>query len=272
MPELPEVETVRTELEKTIQGAKIVNVHLWRTDLRVPVTAGFAQKVAGKRITKIERRAKYLLLYISGGDVIIIHLGMSGRITVSKVKPARQTHGHMDMALDNNHFITFYDPRRFGLMVLIKETELATHPLLTHLGPEPLEKEFSAAYLKKALSSRSAPVKTVIMDQSLVVGVGNIYASEALFLAGIDPRTPAFKAASRAPRLVKAIRQTLLAAIRSGGSTLRDYVRSSGDTGYFQHEFKVYGRKNKQCFQCDSIIEHSMLAGRATYYCTHCQQ
>lgn len=273
MPELPEVETVRTGLEGALKGAVIRKVTLRRKDLRIPFPAGLAKALAGRRIESIARRAKYLLFRFDSDDVLVVHLGMSGRFSVEAKMPGTfGAHDHVVIELEDGRVAIFNDARRFGLVTLVKEAELETHPLFAHLGPEPFSKDFSAAYLKKALATRKGPIKPVLMDQTLVVGVGNIYASEALFLVGLDPRTPARDAAGKAAALIKAIRQVLGDAIASGGSSLRDFVHITGDTGYFQHKFNVYGYKEKPCHACATPIQSLRQAGRTTFFCPNCQK
>jgi formamidopyrimidine-DNA glycosylase len=273
MPELPEVETVRTGLESALAGAKITKLLLRRADLRIPFPEDLSKKLAGRTITSIARRAKYLVFTFDSNDVLIAHLGMSGRFSVVKKAPEKfSAHDHAAFYLADGRCLLYNDARRFGLMTLCKKTQLAAHPLFAHLGPEPLEKAFSSAYLKGQLAARRAPVKTTIMDQAVVVGVGNIYASEALFLAKIHPQTPACEAAKHASSLVKTIRSVLLAAIDSGGSSLRDFVHVSGEAGYFQHRFNVYGRGGEPCFACDSPLQSIRQAGRSTFFCPGCQK
>lgn len=273
MPELPEVETVRTGLEGAIVGASIEKVVLRRADLRQPFPEHMPKTLAGRRFERIERRAKYLLFYTDGPDVLIAHLGMTGRFSVERKAPKQfEAHDHVVMHLKDGRCMIYNDARRFGVMTLAKADVLDQHPLLAALGPEPLEKAFSAVYLKAQLSARKTPVKVAIMDQALVVGVGNIYASEALFLAGIDPRTPAFEAAPKAAPLVTSIRQVLQAAITSGGSSLRDFVQVSGDSGYFQHHFQVYDRTGEPCMSCGNPIQSIRQGGRSTFFCSSCQK
>lgn len=273
MPELPEVETVKRQLARALKGAAIASATLRRKDLRVPFPAGFAKAVAGQRIESIERRAKYLLFHLSGGRVLVAHLGMTGRFSLEAAHPRKfDAHDHAVFTLQDGRVLIYNDARRFGLMTLIERRALARHPLFEKLGPEPLGKDFDAAYLEQALSLRKGPVKTVLMDQALVVGVGNIYASEALFLCGIHPALSAAKAASKAPQLVSAIRAVLLAAIKSGGSSLRDFVHVSGEAGYFQHRFNVYGRAGKPCFSCHIPLRSIRQAGRSTFFCPSCQK
>jgi formamidopyrimidine-DNA glycosylase len=273
MPELPEVETVRRGLETALAGSIIEKVTLRRADLRIPFPAGMRKELEGFRIKAIRRRAKYLVFETSGSQLLIAHLGMTGRFSVESQRPKRfAAHDHVVIDLKDGRCMIYNDARRFGLMTLCGHNELGLHPMFAHLGPEPLEEEFSPAYLKSALSLRQAPIKTVIMDQAVVVGVGNIYASEALYLAGIDPRIPAVKAADKAHKLVKSIHKVLHAALASGGSSLKDFLHVSGEAGYFQHQFNVYGRKGEPCISCKKPIEQIRQAGRSTFFCSHCQK
>ena len=273
MPELPEVETTRRGLLKAVKGQCIVGVTVRRHDLRVTIPKNLAKALTGATITNIRRRAKYLLMDLDSGDILLAHLGMSGSFVVVKEKGySPKTHDHVLISLKNGFLAVFHDPRRFGVIDLMKKNDEAIHPLLKNLGPEPLEKEFSPAYLVAQLTRRKGPIKPVLMDQKLVVGVGNIYASESLYLCGLHPSAPADKLASKAPEIIAAIRATLKAAIASGGSTLRDYVGASNEGGYFQHQFRVYDRAGEPCFECGTCIETCTHAGRATYWCPQCQQ
>lgn len=273
MPELPEVETVRRGLDTALAGACIESVLQRRKDLRAAFPRGFAKTLTGRTIRSIERRAKYLLFRLDGNQVMIAHLGMSGRFLINFSKPKYfGKHDHLIIKLSDGRTLIFNDPRRFGLMTLTGADTIRKHALLKHLGPEPLGPGFSAGYLKKKLAGRRAPVKTALMDQELVVGVGNIYASEALFDAGIDPRKPAADAAGKAAALVISIRKVLEAAIASGGSSLRDYKQVSGELGTFQHRFHVYGRDEKPCRKCRTLIRVIRQAGRSTFFCPRCQK
>lgn len=274
MPELPEVETVRRAIAQECEGAHIIDVVCHRRNLRQPLPKDFEEILHGKRILRVQRRAKYLLVHLEAGVVLIVHLGMSGKWLIHLPPlPTRQKHDHVVMQLDNGKTLVFNDPRRFGLMALSTEAGLATHPLLAHLGPEPLGEAFTADYLYPQLKRRKCTIKAALMDQELVVGVGNIYASEALFLSRISPKRVASRVTrAEAARLVPAIWQVLEAAIASGGSTLRDYVRSTGDAGYFQHHFQVYGREEKPCFVCGTPIRRITQQGRSSFYCPHCQK
>jgi formamidopyrimidine-DNA glycosylase len=276
MPELPEVETVVRGLTPHLKNRRIMKVELRRADLRVPFPKHFVKRLEGVTIIGLTRRAKYILIALDSGETLIIHLGMSGSLVF---RDTEKKHDHVVFTFDDGKKLVFNDPRRFGLMELTKDP--STHKLFAHLGAEPLDKAFNAVTLQASLKRRHTPIKTAMMDQKIVVGVGNIYASESLFLARISPLR---KASSLKPEeyqaLVKAIQTTLKAAIRSGGSTLRDFVRSSGDAGYFQHAFKVYGREGKPCL-CSAkpdtlnstpLIKRIMQQGRATYYCSECQK
>lgn len=272
MPELPEVETTRKGLLPAMKGRCIRSVTLKRRDLRVPIPRDFAKHVTGKTVTGIRRRAKYLLLDLSSKEVVLIHLGMSGSLRTAHPQTyAPRLHDHVLFELDDNHYVVFHDPRRFGVIDLIARGKEKENKWLKHLGPEPLGPGFNATYLSRALERRKGPIKPVLMDQTLVVGVGNIYASESLFLAHLDPRLPARKAAPHAAALVEAIKATLKDALASGGSTLRDYIGADGASGYFQHRFHVYERASKPCLVCKTPITTITQSGRTTYYCSSCQ-
>lgn len=266
MPELPEVETVASGMRTSILGLRIVRIETFRADLRRPIPD--LKRFEGCTIREIGRRAKYLALKFDGcADRLYIHLGMSGRITISQPKP-RLKHDHVVFHLDDGQEVIFNDARRFGQIIINKEPEL-----FGHLGPEPLSDDFDASYLADKLKGRTGSIKTSIMNQELVVGVGNIYASEALWRCGISPKRAAGKVSrKRLAELVVCIRQVLEEAIASGGSTLRDYVRSSGDLGYFQHQFTVYGRDGQACKRCRTPIQRIVQQNRSTYYCPCCQR
>lgn len=273
MPELPEVETTRRGLMRAINGQVISEVEVRRRDLRTPLPADFEERITGCTITGLRRRAKYLLVDLDSNDVVLAHLGMSGSFRVLKkgeiYEPKK--HDHVIWTMDDGKLAVFHDPRRFGLMDVFSKKAEKTHPLLVHLGPEPLSPEFDEEYLKTQLLRRSGPIKPVLMDQKLVVGVGNIYASESLFRAGVNPQISARKAANSAPKIVAAIKETLNDALHSGGSTLRDYVGADGAGGYFQHRFLVYEREDCPCSVCKGSIKMSPQAGRSTYWCDTCQ-
>jgi len=274
MPELPEVETIRRGLAPYMEGQKIASVEVSRRDLRMPLPSkeGFEAKLVGRRIQSVGRRAKYLCFLLEEGGVWVSHLGMSGKWLyypdVNAIQP--QTHDHVTVLLESGAAFVYHDPRRFGYMGVIEETRDA-HPWFAHLGVEPLGNHFSAAYLCEQCYGRRQPIKVRLMDQRMVVGVGNIYASESLHRAGIAPQRPAASLGEEdTARLVQAVREVLQSAIDSGGSTLRDYVRSSGDVGYFQHQFRVYGRAGELC-RCGGVIRRMVQTGRASFYCDRCQ-
>ncbi|MBI1209332.1 MAG: bifunctional DNA-formamidopyrimidine glycosylase/DNA-(apurinic or apyrimidinic site) lyase [Azospirillum sp.] len=280
MPELPEVETVCRGLAARLEGRRLVRVELRRPDLREPIPAGFAAAVRGRRVEAIRRRAKYILIHLDGGPVVIAHLGMSGRMVISDgPAPPPGRHDHVVFETDDGATITFNDARRFGLLDLTCEAALAGHPRLAGLGPEPLGADFTGAALALALRDRRTPIKAALLDQRVVAGLGNIYVSESLFHAGIDPARMAASVQGRqASRLVAAIRRVLRAAIAAGGSSLRDYVQANGELGYFQHSFAVYGRTGQPCpgCTCDPTltggIARLIQANRSTFYCPHRQR
>ncbi len=282
MPELPEVETVCRGIAPFVTGKKIKNVQTFGKKLRLPYPENLA-KLSGITIQKVRRRAKYILLDLDTGETLIIHLGMSGQLLAysrGQLPTPRGAHDHLLLTLMDGTNLLFRDPRRFGLITLGNTQELAHHPLFKSMGPEPLEKAFSKHYLCAALRHKNTVIKTAIMDQKLIVGVGNIYASESLFLAKIDPRRKAKSLTEQeAARLCAAIKKVLKSAIKSGGSTLRDYVRSTGDSGYFQHHFQVYDRDGQHCLfrhgygniKLRPEIRKIVQQGRSTYFCPSCQ-
>lgn len=271
MPELPEVETTRRGIEPHVVDQKIREVIVRRRDLRWPVSVTL-EETEGHTITSVQRRSKYLLLSISDGTTVMIHLGMSGSLRV--VQPAEEwkKHDHVALSLANGKQLRFHDPRRFGLIFHLSGKP-AEHPLICSLGPEPLDEAFTSDYLFDRCARRAAAIKLIIMDAKIVVGVGNIYASEALFHAGIRPQTAANQLTkTRIPKLIHAIREVLLASIEQGGTTLRDFLNSDGSPGYFSQRLFVYGRKGEPCLKCGSLIEHAVLGQRATYWCPKCQK
>ncbi len=272
MPELPEVETTRRGLEMSLVGRQIMKVTLRRPDLRFPMPPHLPKTSKNARILAVRRRAKYLLIDLDNGQSILAHLGMSGSFVMETGKNyAPRTHDHVLIAMDNGQIAVFHDPRRFGVIDLVETRKAAAHVLLKNLGPEPFSEDFNANYLQTQLRKRSGAIKPVLMDQHLVVGVGNIYASEALHFCGLHPSVPAREVADKATLLIPAIRRTLQAAIDSGGSTLRDYMGAEKQGGYFQHEFRVYERDGEPCFHCATMIEIGTHAGRSTYWCPACQ-
>lgn len=272
MPELPEVETVRRGLEPVLEGSRLVRVLARRPDLRFPLPKDFQARLEGRRVTGIGRRAKYLLVALDGPDVLMIHLGMSGRIRIHQgPPPPPEPHDHVDFATDAGATIRFHDPRRFGFMDLIAAERLFAHPLLANLGPEPLDNAFDGPGLAARLKGKKTSIKAALMDQRVVAGLGNIYVSESLFRAGISPkRTAATVQGGRADKLAQAIRDVLNDAIAAGGSSLRDHRQPSGELGYFQHRFAVYGRDGEACPGCTCrkrTIHLIVQGGRATYFC-----
>lgn len=280
MPELPEVETVRRGLEPVMTGQKIEDIILHRADLRVPFPKNMASILKGLRIKRLSRRAKYLMIHMDGGKIMVVHLGMSGQMTsVKSLKTyERLKHDHMIISFKNGGGVVFNDARRFGLVYLIDEVDAPSHIAFHHLGPEPLSNEFSGPVLQEKLKKRTIAIKPAIMDQETVVGVGNIYASEALHDAGVSPlKKSSDLKAPQAERLVASIRKVLNSAIEAGGSTLKDYRKSDGTLGCFQHRFSVYDREGEPCAICaangkKSYIHKIVQAGRATYYCPKCQK
>lgn len=273
MPELPEVETVRRGLEPALAGRRLQGVQVRRADLRDPLPAHLGRDLEGRRVVRLFRRAKYLLLHLDDGYVLLIHLGMSGRLRIEPAGGPLGPHDHVVLATDRGQAVVFTDPRRFGRIARIKESALTRHPLLAGLGPEPLDPAFDAQALARALAGSRAPLKTAIMDQRRIAGIGNIYASEALFRARLSPtRGAGTLSKPEVKRLVAAIKTVLEAAIAAGGSTLRDHARPDGELGYFQHHFQVYDRAGQPCPRCQRArILRTVQAGRATYHCPHCQ-
>lgn len=260
-------------LSQTIVGDAIHETQVIRRKLRVEIPPDFEDQLEGRRILSITRRAKYIIINLSGDLSWIIHLGMSGRVLLRESMPeVTEKHDHVLVELASSRVLIFNDPRRFGLTCVIKSSEIQSDKMFHLLGPEPFSDEFSAEYLLSRFASKSVAIKLAIMDQAVVVGVGNIYASEALFRAKIHPETPANQVPKAKLELLRVeIQKTLEEAIESGGSTLRDYVRSSGDAGYFQHHFRVYDRKGLECLSCKTLISHTRQGGRSTYFCAKCQ-
>jgi formamidopyrimidine-DNA glycosylase len=271
MPELPEVETTRRGLAPQVIGHRITSLTVYDSRLRWPVPADLPQLVRGRAIDGIDRRSKYLLFRL-GADTLLMHFGMSGSLRLYRKAPARRAHDHVDIVLDDGALLRYHDPRRFGAMLWIRGSA-PPHKLLASLGPEPFDAAFDAAYLWKTLRNRTAAIKLALMDAHVVVGVGNIYASEALFHAGIRPTTAANKVSRpRLQKLVVAVRKVLSDAIRSGGSTLRDYVDAGGRAGEAQRRHFVYGREGEPCRVCRTPIKMRRQGGRASFYCPACQR
>jgi formamidopyrimidine-DNA glycosylase len=271
MPELPEVETTRRGILAATVGRRIVAVRLYDRRLRWTVPQSLAEAIGGACIRGLRRRSKYLLFEFDAGTMIV-HFGMTGSLSAWKPAPPRRAHDHVDWILDDGTTLRYHDPRRFGAVLWTPDDPLA-HPLLRDLGPEPLEAGFDGDHLWRAARSRTAPVKALLMDSHVVVGVGNIYASEALFRAGIRPALAAKRVSrARMARLASAVRDVLAGAIESGGSTLRDYVNGQGEPGRFQFTHFVYGREGEPCRVCATPIRARYLGQRNTFYCPACQK
>lgn len=280
MPELPEVETVCRGLAVKLEGRRLRRVVQRRPDLRFPLPTRFAARLQGRRILRVDRRAKYILIHLDDDNVILGHLGMSGSM-IAGAAPAMEfdRHDHLIFETDDGTAIRFNDARRFGFMDLVARSELDRHPLLAKLGPEPLSAEFDGAALAAALAGKKTSIKAALIDQQVVAGIGNIYASESLYRAGISPRRLAKTVqGQRAERLAAAIKKVLAEAIAAGGSSLRDFVQTNGELGYFQHRWAVYEREGQPCPGCDcgapatGGIRRIVQAGRSTFFCPHRQR
>lgn len=270
MPELPEVETTLRGIEPHVSGQRVARVIVRNPGLRWPVPPALAEELPGRQIERLERRAKYLLLH-AGDGCLIIHLGMSGSLRIVPASAPINRHDHADIVLAGGHILRYCDPRRFGCLLWLKE-DPATHPLLSALGPEPLGDGFDGDLLYRQSRGRKAPVKTFIMDNHVVVGVGNIYANEALFMAGIRPdRQAGAISLARYRLLAGCIREVLAQAIAVGGTTLRDFVGGDGKPGYFQQSLLVYGRGGEPCNRCHAVLKEIRLGQRSTVYCPACQ-
>ena len=292
MPELPEVETVRRGLQQAMEGERIAKVEVRRGDLRWPLPKDFAQRLKGKTVTGIGRRAKYLLADLSSGDVLVMHLGMSGSFHVVREKDKHLgryyhehakhvAHDHVVFHMASGTSVTFNDPRRFGSMKLVARDKLDAEPLLKNLGPEPLGNEFDAAMLARACRGKKTSLKAALLDQRIVAGLGNIYVCEALYRARLSPKRRASRIADRkgapnerAERLVEGIKAVLAAAIKDGGSSLRDHRLTDGDLGMFQHNYRVYDREGERCPTpgCGGTVKRIVQSGRSTFYCPVCQK
>jgi formamidopyrimidine-DNA glycosylase len=292
MPELPEVETVRRGLAPAMLGARIDKVELRRADIRFPFPPAFAKRLTGQRIVEVKRRAKYLLFQLDGGETLIAHLGMSGSFRLEKTavstpgkfhheRSKDPKHDHVILILDNGWVVTYNDPRRFGFMDLAPTETLEQHPRMCGLGAEPLAPEFDAKSLAKLFAGSRAPLKSALLDQKRIAGLGNIYVCEALFRARLAPSRPASILADArgaptkaAAAISEAIRAVLEEAVQAGGSTLRDHRQANGELGYFQHVFKVYDREGHPCTRerCRGIIARVTQSGRSTFYCSKCQR
>jgi formamidopyrimidine-DNA glycosylase len=293
MPELPEVETVRRGLQPAMEGAKIVRVETRRGDLRFPFQPDFSARLDGQSVVSLSRRAKYLQADLGSGDVLLMHLGMSGSFRVVSDNAATtpgvfhhprsddRTHDHVLFHMSNGASVVFNDPRRFGYMKVLARAEMASDPLLKDIGPEPLDNAFDAAMLAEACAGKATSLKAALLDQRTVAGLGNIYVCEALYRAHLSPRRLAATLATkkrlptdRATRLVEAIRAVLNQAIAAGGSSLRDHRQATGELGYFQHSFQVYDREGEPCLTpgCSGTVKRFVQNGRSTFWCPSCQR
>jgi formamidopyrimidine-DNA glycosylase len=286
MPELPEVETVRRGLEPTLVGARFARVEQRRPDLRFLFPEDFVARLTGARVLSLDRRGKYIQAPLDTGETLIVHLGMTGRFKIeagasgivpgafAHAAPDAEAHAHVVFETDRGARITFFDARRFGFMDIARTDALGAYPAFAAMGPEPLGSEFDADYLQRRLTGRRQSIKAMLLDQSTVAGLGNIYVNEALHRAHIDPRAEAGELSrSRLKRLIAAIRAVLAEAIEAGGSTLRDYAGADGAPGYFQHVFRVYGRAGEPCPArgCKGVVQRIVQNGRSTFLCDGCQ-
>ena len=283
MPELPEVETVRRGLLPLMEGQRIAKADIRRPDLRWPFPENMEKRLTGKTITALRRRSKYILADLDSGETLIIHLGMSGRMLISgqtigefhHPHPVPEKHDHVVLDMDGGGRVTFNDARRFGAMDLSKTAQLQDHWLIAPIGPEPFGNDFNETYLAERLKGRNTPIKSALLDQRIVAGLGNIYVCEVLHRAKISPKRKAGNlSVKRAGALVPIIRDVLAEAIEAGGSSLRDYRQTDGELGYFQHTFRVYDREGAPCVTegCGGTIQRIVQSGRSSFYCTQCQR
>jgi formamidopyrimidine-DNA glycosylase len=294
MPELPEVETVRRGLQPVMEGATILAAEVRRADLRFPFPESFAERLTGRRVASLGRRAKYLLADLDGDEVVIMHLGMSGSFRIGQAAAGGEVvgdfhhersrdaaHDHVLLTLSSGATVTYNDPRRFGFMLMTERRALAEHPFFARLGVEPTGNDLSAEHLARILRGKAAPLKAALLDQSIIAGLGNIYVCEALHRAGLSPQRAAGTLVTKggAPtvlleRLVPVIREVIAEAIEAGGSSLRDHAQPSGELGYFQHSFHVYDREGEACRRCGDrhIVRRIVQSGRSTFYCPACQR
>jgi formamidopyrimidine-DNA glycosylase len=273
MPELPEVEVIRRGLAPHLTGCAVAGIATGTLKLRKPMPrARLKEWIAGARIAAVERRAKFLLLRMDNGALLVFHLGMTGQLGLFPAAAPRRKHDHFRLLLVGGLELRFNDARRFGFIEVHTPAELHDDPF-AHLGPEPFGEELTAAYLRDRARNRRQPVKSFLMNNAVVVGIGNIYASEILFAAGIHPLTPvAGLKESTWQRLIDLSREVLARAIACGGSTISDFVNEKGESGHFQHQFQVYGRTGQPCPSCHTPVLRTVIAGRATFHCCHCQQ
>ncbi|XGA08413.1 MAG: bifunctional DNA-formamidopyrimidine glycosylase/DNA-(apurinic or apyrimidinic site) lyase [Wolbachia endosymbiont of Xenopsylla cheopis] len=270
MPELPEVETVCRFLHAKLLKKRIIDIKVNQANLRMPITQNINEVIKSGVVTNIRRRGKYIIWDMSNHTLVIIHLGMSGKLLYLDGQTPTGKHNHVLFFLEDRSSIIYNDPRRFGLVIAINAKEEGQ--FFRHLGIEPLTDDFSGSALKKVLTSKTASIKSILMNSKIIVGIGNIYAAESLFLAGISPlRLAKDLSQEECDKLVVAIKNTLTCAINAGGSTLKDYANPSGSPGYFQHHFKVYGRAGRPCIICNNTILSVRQSGRSTFYCSKCQ-
>ncbi|MEM7458755.1 MAG: bifunctional DNA-formamidopyrimidine glycosylase/DNA-(apurinic or apyrimidinic site) lyase [Pseudomonadota bacterium] len=281
MPELPEVETVRRGLTPAMQGQRVERLDVNRPDLRFPFPDDFQTRVEGATIKHLGRRAKFLVTELSSGEALIMHLGMSGRFTVNEASTAdfhldpgtNPAHDHVVFHMQGGATVTYNDPRRFGFMELWPIDDLDAYPRIEHLGPEPLSNHFNAAYLDAQLRGKATPIKSALLDQTVIAGLGNIYVCEALFRSGISPRRKAQSVAGkRSARLAPAINDVIAEAIAAGGSSISDFASASGELGYFQKHFSVYDREGEPCDTCQTPIKRIVQSGRSSFFCSKCQR
>jgi formamidopyrimidine-DNA glycosylase len=289
MPELPEVETVRRGLAPVMEGATILGADIRRPDLRFPFPERFGDRLKGRRVEALGRRAKYLTADLDGGEVLVMHLGMSGSFRIARQvvgefhheRSRDAAHDHVVLSLSSGATVTYNDPRRFGFMLLVPRASLAEHPLFASLGVEPVGNALSAEHLARAFRGKAAPLKAALLDQSIIAGLGNIYVCEALYRSGLSPKraagslvTKGGEPSVRLERLVPVIREVIAEAIEAGGSSLRDHAQPSGELGYFQHRFLVYDREGEACLKpgCGTIVRRLVQSNRSTFYCPTCQR
>ena len=279
MPELPEVETVVRGLRPVLEGAVLVQAEARRPDLRIPVPADFSKRLTGRTVRSVRRRAKYILAELDDGALLILHLGMSGRLYIDRGDPELLAHDHIVLKTDRGDTVRLNDPRRFGLVALDRVETVDRHRLFAGAGPEPLGNAFNGPALAAKLKGRRTPLKAALLDQKTVAGLGNIYVCEALFFAGLSPmRLARTVSARQAEALAGAIKDVLTKAIAAGGSSLRDYVQPSGELGYFQHQWAVYGKEGEACPGCDCAVAETggirriVQSNRSTFYCPHRQR
>ena len=275
MPELPEVETVMRGMQPALEGKKLINIEARCDSLRWPIPYNFADRLRGRRVINIARRAKYILWYLDDETVMILHLGMSGRVSITAKRPSKiEKHDHLIFTTEEGAVIRFNDARRFGMVDLSTSGSIFQHKLLRQIGPEPLSNDFNELSLKEMLRGKKTTIKNALLDQRVVAGLGNIYVCESLFRSNISPKRLALNVkGKRLKTLLLNIREVLNEAILAGGSSLRDHAQTNGDIGYFQHNFMVYGREGQACKKkgCGNKVNRIIQSGRSTFYCTKCQ-